>query len=73
MIQHNTQHRPGQSSCTTTHMLEVQQIFLFNQNLHIIFGQERSKTKTFLADLRKLISEALHNPSHSHIVSFFVH
>lgn len=47
--------------------MEIVQIFLLDQNLHILFGQERQKIKSYLQDLRKSISEALHN-NYSHLV-----
>lgn len=50
--------------------IEVAQIFLLDDNLHILFGQERVNLKSVrLADIRQLISEALHNKSYSHLVS----
>lgn len=46
----------------------IVQIFILNQNLHIIFGQERINCDFIkLAKIRKLISEALHKKS-SHLV-----
>ncbi len=51
--------------------IEVAQIFLLDDNLHILFGQERIclKSKQLpLAYIRQLISEALHNKSYSHLV-----
>lgn len=49
--------------------MEIVQIFLLDKNLHILFGQERVSVKSLkLAHIRKLISEALHNESYSHLV-----
>ena len=47
--------------------IQLAQIYLFDSNLHILFAQERLKTRTFLSEVRELISSALHN-RHSHVV-----
>lgn len=47
--------------------MEIAQIFLLDENLNILFSQQRSKIDTYFVDICKLISSALHN-NFSHIV-----
>lgn len=48
--------------------MEIAQIFLLDDNLNILFSQQRSNIKTFFDDFCKLISTSLHN-NYSHIVT----
>lgn len=47
--------------------MNIAQIYLLDDNLNILFSQKRSNIKTYLDDMRQLISESLHN-NYSHIV-----
>lgn len=48
--------------------MEIAQIFLLDDNLNVLFSQQRSNIKTFFDDFCKLISTSLHN-NYSHIVT----
>lgn len=40
----------------------IQQIFVFDKNIHLLFGQERQRPETpfVLGEIRELLSQSLH-------------